>query len=58
MDDKFRSRKFLITLLVFLTATLLLVGDHISDTIWRDVAIMVGGAYFAAQAFIDRNTKS
>ena len=57
MDDKFRSRKFLITLLVFVSASLLLVGGYISDVIWRDVAIMVGGAYFAAQSFIDRNVK-
>ena len=57
MDTKFRSRKFFITLLVFLTATALLVSGYIDGTIWRDVAIMVGGAYFASQAYIDRNVK-
>jgi hypothetical protein len=57
MDEKFRSRKWLLTLLLLGTATSLLVGNYISETIWRDVAIMVGGAYFAAQAYIDRNVK-
>jgi len=57
MDSKFRSRKWIITLLVFVTATGLLVGGYISDTIWRDIALGTAAAYFTAQAFIDRNVK-
>ena len=57
MDAKFRSRKWLITLLVFSSATALLVGGYISDTIWRDIALGASAAYFASQAFIDRNVK-
>jgi len=57
MDTKFRSRKWLITLLTFGVSTVLLVNGYIDGTIWRDVAIMVGGAYMASQAYVDRNVK-
>ena len=57
MDEKFRSRKFLITLGVFLSATALLVGGYIDDIIWRDVAIATNAAYLVSQAYIDRSSK-
>jgi len=57
MPSKLASRKWILALLIFIIASLLVAGDHITDLIWRDVTVMIGGGYFASQAFIDRNAK-
>lgn len=51
MDDKFRSRKWHITLLVVLGASGLLVGGYIEMMIWRDVIVAACASYFTANVF-------
>lgn len=51
MDSKFRSRKWFIALLTFSTVTGLLVTGFVSDAIWRDVIVLVTGAYFGTNVW-------
>lgn len=51
MDEKFRSRKWALSLTIFVTATGLLIGGYISDLIWRDMVIALSASYFTANVF-------
>lgn len=51
MDEKFRSRKWFLVLLVFSTVTGLLVAGYVSDVIWRDMTIALSASYFTANVF-------
>jgi VIT1/CCC1 family predicted Fe2+/Mn2+ transporter len=51
MDERFRSRKWFLTLLVFGTVTGLLIGEYVSELIWRDTVIALGASYFTANVF-------
>lgn len=51
MDEKFRSRKWFLTLLTFATITGLLIADHIGETIFRDLMIALTASYFTANVF-------
>lgn len=57
MDEKFRSRKWFITLLTFVVSTALLVGGYISEAIWRDCFIALTASYFTANVF-DKKVQS
>ena len=51
MDEKFRSRKWGLTLAVFAASTGLLIGGYISELIWRDMMIALSASYFTANVF-------
>jgi hypothetical protein len=48
MEVRFRTRKFLFAISMFAAATLLLIGGQISDVIWQNMSMFVGGGYFFA----------
>ena len=48
MNTRYASRKFLLALLVELSATGLLIAGHIGETTWRDVTFAVIAAYLTA----------
>lgn len=52
MDDKFRSRKFLLTLIVFAASAGLLYFGFLVSKDFKDIAIAVIGAYSLANAAI------
>ena len=54
MDEKFRSRKWFLTLFTFTVSTALLVGGYVSESIWRDCFIALSASYFAANVFDKR----
>ncbi len=58
MDPKFRSRKLFMALFLEFLATALLIVGFIDDMIWRDITMLVGGAYLASQAFVDSKKKA
>lgn len=57
MDDKFRSRKWFLTLLTVAVSTACLVGGYIEATIWRDLMIACTATYFTANVF-DKKVQS
>ena len=57
MDSRFRSRKFIVAMLLFGTATALLVGGYVDEGTWKDVVILVGGAYLTADVIQNIGTR-
>jgi len=51
---KLNSRKLMMALLMFFTATALLVMQSIEAEHWVTVTITIGGAYMATQAYVDK----
>jgi len=57
MDPKFRSRKLFMALFLEFLATALLITDFVDETVWQNITMLVGGAYLASQAFVDKQKK-
>lgn len=52
--EKLNSRKLGIFLVIFVTATALLIAKLVEAEHWVTVSITIGGAYMATQAYVDK----
>ena len=52
--EKLNSRKLMLALLLISVATGLLIAKLIEAEHWVTVAITIGGAYMATQAYVDK----
>jgi hypothetical protein len=48
MEIRFRTRKFVLAVSIIALASALLVNANITDVIWQNVVMFVGGGYFFA----------
>jgi hypothetical protein len=48
MEVRFRTRKFVLAAGMFAVATLLLLNGNVTDVIWQNVTMFIGGGYFFA----------
>jgi len=55
--DKLNSRKLVVFLIALVTGTGLLVGRLLEADHWVTVCTVMGGAYMATQAYVDKGPK-